>query len=538
MNKKSITKSVKYYSNFMSLYEFLVDSQFSSPEQDDDFTGQIEIEPELLNKLVEKFNALYISRRKGYLLQDHFLVNEKGIAFTFKNKTLTDFVMQDHLRGKHTIACYPCNAYTTKWFLFDVDVALNDQDAVAFAKRYTKKLIKTLRAYIPEEYIHCYRSGSKGYHVVIYLRAPFLRQRIEDFQNHIIAMAGLQQLDNGKIEIMPQISDNTTLGKTAKLPLGRNYINQEYGSNYCCPVNLNTLEYKPSPYRYFLDIEQLDKSFFENVVGLVAAIMKEKHFPKRNVEKKEGGTTSPIIIQQTNVFSFCNNHEITAYGQRHNMTFDLAVQLKTLYGSSQKETEAALLDWLDNQEGRYSTGKVAAIKDTKFQVQYVYSKGYERRGKLVESVILSAHDTAFFADIVNDKDKVGVMERNAMTVLVALIRHAKLFLSNQFFMSYDKIIELTDIRRTAINPCLRRLESLGKIEIIERVEFTKGIPQANTYKIALDVNQQDESEGYTIHYDSKINVLAILKRFYSDQQLKTILTKSLITALKNDRSAF
>jgi hypothetical protein len=183
----------------MSLYEFLVDAQFSSLDQDDHFTGQIEIEPEILDNLVEQFNRLYISRRKGYLAQNYFQVNVLGKPFIYKNQTLSDAVIQNHLLGKHTIACYPCNAYTTKWFLFDVDVALTGQDAVILAKRCTKKLIKTLRTYIPEDYIHCYRSGSKGYHVVIYLREPFLRQRIEDFQNNIIALAGLQEVLNGQI---------------------------------------------------------------------------------------------------------------------------------------------------------------------------------------------------------------------------------------------------------------------------------------------------------------------------------------------------
>lgn len=265
MKKKSITKRVKYYTNFMSLYEFLVDSQYSSPVQDDDFTGQIEIEPEMLNLLVKQFNKLYISKRKGYLVQDPFQVNELHKPFVYKDKSLTDYVVQHHLLGKHTIACYPCNAFTTKWFLFDVDVELNNQDAIVLAKRCTKKLIKTLQEYIPDEYIHCYRSGSKGYHVVIYLSAPIQRQRIEDFQKRMITLAGLQEHLSCKVEIRPLITNDKTLGQTAKLPLGRNFLNQEYGSNFCCFVNLNTLEYKPAQYRYFLEIKQLQRSAFEKV---------------------------------------------------------------------------------------------------------------------------------------------------------------------------------------------------------------------------------------------------------------------------------
>jgi hypothetical protein len=294
-------------------------------------------------------------------------------------------------------------------------------------------------------------------------------------------------------------------------------------------VNLDTLEYKPSPYRYFLEIEQLERSIFEDAVGQVVSIAKEKYRPKRITEKKMDAATPRI--QHNNVFEFCNSHQITAHGIRHNMTFDLAVKLKTYYYLSQKETETALLDWIDNQEGKYSSTKEEAIRDTKFQAQYVYSKGYERRGKLVESIVLTELNTAFFADIVNDKNKVGIMERNAMTVLVALIRHAKLFLNNTFFISYDAITEITDLRRMAINPCLTRLESLGKIEVVQRVDFTKRIPHANTYKLNLDVDQEEANDGYTIQYDSKINVLDILNHFYSDKYLKTVLTKSLYNSI-------
>ncbi|WP_156926671.1 TOTE conflict system archaeo-eukaryotic primase domain-containing protein [Cohnella panacarvi] len=527
--EKNITKRVKYYTNFMSLYEFLADARYSSPDQDVDFKGEIEIEPEMLNSLVQQFNRLYISRRKGYLVQSYSQIHELGKAFTYKEQTLSDIVLQNHLLGKQTIACYPCNSYTTKWFLFDVDVALNDKNAITLAKRCTKRLINTLRKYIPEEYIHCYRSGSKGYHVVIYLSEPALRQRIEDFQQRIIAMAGLQGLKNASVEIIPQITDETKQGKTAKLPLGRNHINLEYGSNFCCLVNLDTLEYKPSQYRNFLEIEPLNRDFFNNdvvaVIEEVAPVVTKMRIPKRRIVTKV--ETAPRVIQEKDIFAFCNSYEITAHGQRHDMTFDLALRLKNDYKLSQKETEAALIDWLDNQEGGYGSSKAEAIRDTKFQAQYVYSRGYERRGKLIQSIVVTKDEAAFFADIVNDKNKIGIMERNAITLLVAFIRHAKLFGDNQFFMSYDQIERISAVRRMAINPCITRLEHLGKIEIIERIDFKKGITKANRYKIALDVTHKEAMEGYIIHYDSEINVLDILSHFYSVNQLKSMLTKSL-----------
>lgn len=526
--QESFTKKIKYYSNFMSLYEFLLDAQYSSPNQDDDFTGQIEIEPVLLDKLVRKFNELYISGRKAYLVQNHFQVS-LGNPFTYKKQPLNDSVVQNHLLGKHTIACYPCSKTTTKWFLFDVDVALENNKALSLAKRCTKKLIAELKEYIPEEYIHCYRSGSKGYHVVVYLEKPYQRQTIQEFQRKIVTLASLEQFEDCNIEFRPYITDNNTLGQTAKLPLGRNFINQEYGSNFCCYVNIDTLEYKPAQYKYFLEIKQLDRNKFNEIVTSVYAESTSDNTIKK-LRKRTTPSRSISIIQRENIFSFCNGYQITGHGQRHNMTFEIALKLKTLYGLTEKETADALLDWLDTQEGRYSSSKDKAIEDTLFQVHYVYSKGYEYRGKLIDTITLTESDAAFFAGIVNAKNKVGIMELNAMTILIAFIRHAKLFQDNTFFISYNQIVQITNIRRNTINPCLRRLETLGKINILERVEFTKGVRQSNTYQLNHDIEQEDTS-GYTIKHDDKVDVLSILKYFYQDKQLKKMLTKSLYNAL-------
>ncbi|MUG73840.1 hypothetical protein [Paenibacillus validus] len=55
---KKHTKRVKYYTELMGPYEFLLDAQYSSADQDDDFKGEIEIDPNILEKLVEKFDEL------------------------------------------------------------------------------------------------------------------------------------------------------------------------------------------------------------------------------------------------------------------------------------------------------------------------------------------------------------------------------------------------------------------------------------------------------------------------------------------------
>ncbi len=525
---EKFTKRVKYYSNFMSLYEFLVDAQYSSPNQDDDFTGQIELESELLEKLVHKFSELYISGRKDYLVQNHNQVSI-GKSFTYKKKPLNDSVVQNHLLGKHTIACYPCSKTTTKWFLFDVDVALSDKKALTIAKCCTKQLINKLKEYIPEEYIHCYRSGSKGYHVVIYLDKPYQRKTIQEFQREIITKARLNKTEKFQVEIFPEITNKESLGKTAKLPLGRNFRNEEYGSNFCCYVNIETLEYKPAQYKYFLGIKQLERSNFNEVVSNINPDAKETRKIYKAAKKTTFRVTSKAQLE--NVFSFCNSYQITGHGQRHNMTFDLALKLKTIYGLTEVETKDALLEWLDTQEGRYGSSKDEAIKDTLFQAKYAFSRAFEYWGRLVDSVTLTKDDITFFVDIVNDKNIIGIMEKNTMTILVALIRHAKLFHDNKFYISYNQIVLITDVRRNTINPCLGRLETLGKIKIIERVEYTKGIRESNTYQLNHEINIQENTSGYTIRHNDKIDVLAVLKHYYQDEQLKALLTKSLYNAL-------
>lgn len=427
---------------------------------------------------------------------------------------------------------------STKWFLFDIDAELSGESSIILAKQSTKKLIRVLKEFIPDTYIHCYRSGSKGYHVVTYLDGPYHRQSIQEFQELIIRLAGLDQLEKCKIEIKPYISDTNKTGQTAKLPLGRNFLNQEYGSNFCCFVDIKSLdvkkklEYMPGQYKYFLSIKQLDRSTFKACVKEVRVASKKAGI---TIQKKKLQSASkairPTNTRQDNITKFCSGYQITAKGQRHNMTFDLAVKLKTFYHLSVKDTTTVLLDWLDTQEGKYSSSKEEAVRDTLFQAEYVYSRGYEYRGRLVETATLTATDAAFFADIRNENHQIGPMERNAMAILVALLRHAKLFMSNDFYISYSKITELTDVRRNAINPCLRRLETLGKIEIVERVDFKKMIPHANTYKLIYPVDTDEVIEGYALRYDSKIEILDILHHFYNSKQLKNMLTKSLYNSV-------
>lgn len=521
---KSTTKRVKYYTELMGPYEFLVDAQYSSSDQDDDFKGEIEIEPDLLEKLVKKYDELYISWRKSFLLQNHSLIASERSFITVNGK-LNKFGIQDHLLGKLTIGCFPCNESKTKWFLFDVDVHLKDKKAIDLAKRCTKKLIKVLKSYIPEDYIHCYRSGSKGYHIVIYLDGPFDRQVIQKFQERIIILSGLSSSSDFEIEIRPY-TKGKNLGQTAKLPLGRNFTNLEYGSNFCCFVTLNKLQYKPAQYKYFLNIRPLNRATFNQVINQVGIQGKAVCIDDENDDNAHKDD-----LQYETALDFVHSNIITAYGQRHDMLFDMARKLKSLYGLSKEETTEFLMYWLKLNEGKYRTPKEKAIEDAIFQVDFVYSKGYEVRGRIIESAFFAETDMNFLADIVNESGTIGRTELNIMEILVSMLRHAKVFLNNEFYMSYNEIIRRTGIvNRNLVSKYLKRLEELKKIEVVDRVPYKKGNSKANTYRI--NHHFDDVYTGYEIAYSGRIDVLEMMKYFYIDNQLKTMLTKTIYNELQ------
>jgi len=533
----------RYYYSKMTGTEFCSQVKYSIDSFDDDSPEIIQIDSKYLPAMIDKLRELYIDSLENlnFVYQDLTPASSRGY-YRESNKTLSieqlDKILKNHLLGIKTAGCCPSDSEKQKWFIFDVDVGTESNGKNDFtsnqifanrtAQKYTKKLIALLSEYIPENKIYCYRSGTKGYHVAVYLEKLYNRQIIQKFQASIISSLDLPI--DVIVEIFPYIMDTKTSGKTAKFPLGRNYKSSDTSFNFCCFVNSKTLSPVIKQENFFLNIKKA------SIHELNIAIKKAS----KNIKKTEKPTLivdNSNIITDTDVSSydvhkeiidFLKGFEIKNQGVRHNIIFKIALHLKSRFNLKRKETLKYIIIWSKNNDGKFMTDYKSAIIDAKFQVNDVYNKNKKLFGSTSQVAYLSNKDIDFCLDIRNEEGKICNKELNAIKVMLSLICQAKMCKREQFFMSYTQIRQLIDIRRNYINPCLKRLEELGKIKIINRVDYQNGSREANEYYINLSVINDNSEKRFQMYYNKKPDIVQILEFFYNVNSLKEMLSIKII----------
>lgn len=547
-NKKIRQCSFKYHSSVMTIEELLAaykycDYDFKELKNSKEVNKKIKLK-------IKKINQLYIEENTvDFQIQNINLINEGKSFITKKNvnKNKRDKLIESHLLGNQTIGCYPADSEHQKYFLFDIDVVMGDsnknnicnknkkiEERILFlARKYSKKIIKTLEKYIPSEYIHCYISGSKGYHVIVYLEHGYSRQIIQEFQKKVIELAKLNNIKNGNIEILPYIVNKNSLGKTAKIPLGRNFKNLEYGCNYCYFVDTDKLQYIPLQDDYFLSIKQMNIDLFSKSIKNVLGKDYFKKILCNNYKKSTDNINLNRKVKfnaRKDVINFLKGYSITRHSERHDMTYDIILRLKDRFNLDKEESERYISQWIKWQKGKYNSTENEAKIDTINQLNTVYRKSnmyglYNKENYIIKK------DMENLINIRNSKGKIDFNEKNAMIVFLALIVQRKLTNSEEFFMSYTQMIQLTKVKRNYINPCLKRLEKLGKISIIDRVNYYFGQAKANRYRINFDIHYDtDLDTKYKVYYGKIINIYELLYKFYEDD-LIYILSKGLYNKL-------
>src|SRR5205085_11636417 len=185
------------------------------------------IEKELMEQLVNKFNELFITKRKKYLILkqngEYIQINENN-STGFKK--LNDFHIKRHLQGKETLGVF-AGEYNTQFICFDVD--FHDPK---LAKWYTYRVIDSLvNVGVPEKYIHTSTSGNKGYHVDVYFNKMITIDVCKAFFDLVINQGQLYS-EHGKVEFRPS-------NQGLKLPLGINFKNNNSRTNKCWYVDYN-----------------------------------------------------------------------------------------------------------------------------------------------------------------------------------------------------------------------------------------------------------------------------------------------------------
>ncbi len=217
--------------------------------------------------LVQKMNQLYVTYRQSYFCSS---VSNNEFSLKYCEK-LNDDKIKKHLRQEQMVYCHPLSNYSTKWFSFNI--MNNGETSLEDIREYTKKIISALQLYIPAKYIYCYRDGSGGYSVIVHLRDFTYIDKINKFKKHIWV---LFKLNIKNVEMKPKTSNYSSKENTLLLPLSKNLSNTNPETNFCCFVNINTLEPFLGQYRYFMNIKALPFDIFYN-----KSMLATRHYNKK-----------------------------------------------------------------------------------------------------------------------------------------------------------------------------------------------------------------------------------------------------------------
>jgi hypothetical protein len=200
------------------------------------------------DKIIDKFNELYITKRSKYLL-----MNDNGEYVTVKH-SLTDNVLKKHLIGTNTIGIFSGDQLT-KCLIFDVDIVdKNESKWICYNIRN-----QLIEFGFPHDKIYISFSGNKGYHISIHSTKPFsFTVAKEIYEATLKEISMLHKRD--KIELRPQ----PNLG--VKLPLGRNKKNKDSQNNICYFCDFSNELKLVKDKSYILKIETIDEEVFSNIV--------------------------------------------------------------------------------------------------------------------------------------------------------------------------------------------------------------------------------------------------------------------------------
>jgi len=130
-------------------------------------------------------------------------------------QSLTPEIIQDHLDGKVVLGSYHLNKDSmVSWLGWDVDSADLKQ-----AREYASKIVTRL-AGIPHGVEF---SGSKGYHILVFLQQPIPASQAKQFVDFIRDAEALPKTGKSHVEAypkQPKLDNGLTMGNLLKIPLG------------------------------------------------------------------------------------------------------------------------------------------------------------------------------------------------------------------------------------------------------------------------------------------------------------------------------
>lgn len=451
--------------------------------------------------VLKALNDLYVIRRNRYLVQS------KGNTYTMlqgkistngrKIPPLVDSMLVKHLRGSATYGVFATNK--TKFMLFDFDFA-NDFESCKW--HYYKVYQALIESGVPDEFIYTTNSGMKGLHITLFFDQAINVADAQSFYERVLILAELAHMSE-KIEFRP------TTSQGVKLPLGvhtktKKRIHFVENMNVDCVLPPTT-------------ILNVNKLAIDDVLtalnelgydGAAASLISDNEvfeaFNDDVLTRVEPLEIYKLGVDDNYTIDYFNSlleKGLKFKGTRHKATLQLVLFFKDHYGLDKEATADKILEWLNEQSGRYNTLYELALKDTLEIVDYVYDND--------KSLHISNTEINVTIDemrsIITAKTKEGKPFRpKQKAVLFALLIHSRRYTTTNkptFYMTYDQIIEVTDYKnRKSLAELLTNFEAAGYITIHRRNEQCEGshLNRPNIYEMNFETNKKADANATNI----------------------------------------
>lgn len=447
---------------------------------------------ENLNVIVDKIIDLYISTRKKFVRQKPN--GEYSHSDGFANRMfLGDKLIESHLLGRDTIGIFSPSNYT-KFITFDVDA--EDMSELA-RQEFVRLIIEELEDIgIERRYINVSLSGSKGYHISIFISDMTSKNLVEELYNYTVYSLGVNK---STIELRPSHK------QAIKLPLG---INRKTG-NRCWFVD--ELFVPIENFDHVLKIEKINRSEFNDVVDNIKH-KDNKFFDCVNNMYSEFKSTNPILT-----IEYVKRLEVEGLSEKGTRNY-ISMQLGILYNTlGYKESDALnkLNEWISKQpKDSYRTPINKCYVENRNIIKWVYSKDVKFTTKENDKITLYKKEIEWVSSVKNKK---------ARHLLFAMLCHYKRYHNNSdevFYMTYTQMINHSNISsRSTVQKYIKYLYDNGYIQIVRSNEYNKDTNKnlSNIYKLMFDDVYEVGRAIYTINdytnymaNDKRLNDLNIL----------------------------
>lgn len=419
-----------------------------------------------IDDYLKAFNDLYITERSKHIQQ-----RPNGLYRHVDNYPLSDGIIKEHLKMKKTVGVFS-GENNAKFITFDVDFEHN----IVKAQQVARELIQTLVEdyFIKREQILASFSGSKGFHITLFIDGVITPRQAESFYNIVREELGYTKRE---------IEFRASFGSGVKLPLS---INKKSGKRQHF-VNLDTL--KEISDTAIFQVEKMDKQLFLDYLEE----FKEDNASESGLDDKQIEDFKKVVARtnldievdyESMIMKMLEENQLIYADSRHDSTLKMLIFLSQ-QGYTEKDAVAVVSRVIENTfinaRNLISADKTLSYCLSEVKRIWKYACKYSL-GETAKKNI-----TVYDAEIL----KVLTPKKiHLKQLLFILLVHSKKHVKKDgtFFMTYKKMNEYgaTDNRTRALK-YLMELEEMGLIEIVARDRKQKNSEHSlpNVYRVNI-----------------------------------------------------